>query len=355
MVVEGYADSVRLSLIAIFASIILLNLDQLMSVISRSKEVCVCLLLSMAISGILFAGYAATFVSIAKVALILLFMVVHYEKNNHFLLKLADVGVLTLVALGVATGAGVEEASMISNGVWEKYSLGFMNPNIGPYFAFASLYVYFVMKAETRFWLLFLLIITSSIMFSIYSRTFLMGSVLLAVYQLVKRSHVDLVKVVRLFAWIVFFASVASVAVAVFLVLGEGAVNGVFGSIDAVSSARLFFMAKNPFVVSSSGPIIWMKAFDSIYYELVFILGPYVVFWLLVWWRLVAEIDRIIRLYPAEIYSILVFSLLGLFEGMIFKFSPMIVVVCSIVFVKIKGWIENSKECPQTEPLELCK
>jgi hypothetical protein len=351
--VDSFARIVEQTLIALAVSIVSLNLGQLKCAIIKSREKCIRLSLSMVIAGILFSEYGAMAISAGKVALILLFLVVVSHGNGkNILLKMADVGVLSLLILGAATcwdGGGV-----FSNGVWTKNSLSFLNPNIGPYFAFASLYVYFVMRAEARFWFLFFLIILSSTMFNIYSRTFLMGSVLLMVYQLFNRSGVDLKKFIRISTWVVLFTTVASIAVSVFLIVGEGAVDGEFGLINTLSSARLFFMAKNPFVVSSSGPVIMIRAFDSIYYELIFILGPYVLLRLFIWWRSVAKKDKV-DLYPMEIYSILVFSFIGLFDGMIFKFSPMIIIVCSIVFTEIKDWINNSEECSGSESLEICK
>jgi hypothetical protein len=335
VLLDGHAKSVMLLLTVIIFSIIFLNLNQLRTALFDFKEGCIRLFLSIAIAGVLFASLIETQITIAKVALLLLFFVL-IKINKHLIIRMADVGLLLLMILSILIFFNLLESTSFTNNVWQKNNLGFINPNIGPYFAFSSLYVYFVMKEDKKFWLSILIIFTFWIILGVFSRTFIIGSVILILYKLVEKSSISLFNFTRIFYLFVVFVTIASIAVSVYLISGEGSVNVVFKNIDNFSSSRLFFMSKNPFVISSSGPIILVNAFDSIYYELFFKIGPYAFSTLIMFYANIMIIKKIANSYPLEIYAITLLLFLGLFEGLIFKFSPMIAASLIILF-KIRG------------------
>jgi hypothetical protein len=343
---NGYERSVELIIAIALISIIFLYFYHLKRSVFGFIKTNFQWFISIIIAGILFWDFKETSIVLVKILLIMIFIDVLQKKDN-IKIKLADAGILCIVIFGMANILTGIDNNIFINENWKKNSYGFFNPNIGPYFAFASLYVYFILKSEIRFWLLSMLIIIAWAVLDFFSRAFLIGSALLILYKVISLFSVDLKKLIFINFGIVILSLIISIVVACLLFLELIQINGIFQKIDHLSSARLYFFSKNPFVATSSGPIFKIDTFDSIYYEIIFVLGPYAVYSLCLWLKIALTNDKIIDLYGPEIIAISIFLFIGLFEGMIFKFSPMIILVWEALFFK-KTMIwrkKNNKIC----------
>ena len=332
-----YEIGIVFSLITIAISIALLNMQKLWQCILIEKEEFILILVSLVIAATLFSGIEHLIVTILKFALIFAFIVILVVKNNKILIIMADAGILCLISLGILNSLELIASKNFDNQIWIKNNLAFNNPNIGPFFAFSSLFVYFTKRENCKFWLLSALVISSWLILNFYSRTLLLGVSLLIAYKLIELFCLDVNKFTKFFIWALLLSTIASFTLGVALIAGwVTSTNVIYQKINTYSSARLFLMSKNPFVVSSSGQIVTIDAFDSIYYELIFILGPYFIYRIITFWRRVVVNANLITPHCNKIYAVAVFFYLGLFEGLIFKFSPLIIFVGGIIFCNTK-------------------
>lgn len=302
------------------------------------------LLFSILLSGVLFHESMFVLTIIAKAALIYLVAQVAVRNNGHALFVMADLSVLFLVLIGVLSEMGMIHTQVGDNGIWLKNYLGFTNPNIAPYFGFAALFVYFVMGAKIRFiGLAILMFLMGWYWLSVFSRTYYIGGVLLLVYVSLasnERWRTHCFNVMRLFVCIV---TILYVAIALFVIFNFSTHLMWLSFLDNLLSARILKLSELNFIVADAGPLLLAQPFDNVYYELFFYFGPYGLY---LWLKKCRSV--LIESAPCESadvwsYGMYVIMLIGLFEGVFMKFSPMLVVIAMIFFSCSKEQRKNVK------------
>jgi len=126
--------------------------------------------------------YALNFVF--KILLCYLFIFINYHFGSSAIKKIAD-GIL-LASLFVVLGSILHfiDSNYVINPNWIKFDGGFLNPNIGPFFFFSALIIYYLIYSEIMFYLTFFLILILAYYFNFYSRTFIIGTVLLFFFRM---------------------------------------------------------------------------------------------------------------------------------------------------------------------------
>jgi len=320
---------------AMFLTIaIAINLNYVyIEIVKNWRNIFLCTL-SILMSCILFHDLSASLVIISKCLLLLFVGLIAIKSNGQTLIVMADFGALFLIAMGVFILSGSIEASLINNEVWVKNNFGFKNPNIGPYFALSSLFIYFITGKRGRFASLVVLICLAYIFFSVYSRTYYIGILLLAIYMLIDFNKINL----RKFIWTIILCifSIVSMYLLLYLLIVTELIliQGWISYLDHILSARLTKIYEIKFFISEVGSIVKINPVDNIFYELIFIFGPYITY---IWFKNFRNILPFNNLSNKDIvfyYGFLVFLLIGMFEGLFVKFSPMIVALVVLIFIK---------------------
>lgn len=280
---------------------------------------------SILLAGVIFSDWNSLLAILVKAAIVV-FLALHASKDPRVLISMADTGVLATLLIGFLAYGGLIPSQFSQTSVWTKNYFGFINPNIAPYFLFSSAFVFFFYGRMVRFFLVAIILAILWFRFQVFSRTFIAGGVMLLTYVLVARWRSLEAALSRALPVLLGIATGVYLILAVLLIANAlSAKGGWIEDVDYFFSQRLWFLSRVSLRVTEAGSLIRLKPFDSIYYEAVFLLGPYFAFAL---WRLIfMRASGATHLNAARIYGLYVFLTVGLFEGLFLKFSPMIVVV----------------------------
>jgi hypothetical protein len=268
----------------------------------------------------------------------LVFIFIKY-KNSKMLIFMADVILILVLFVITLAQLGIMESSQASYDLWEKDFGGFNNANTAPYFLFSVLATYFIFGRLNRYYSVLAITLILFLFFNIYSRTFFYGSVLLVILQLLFLNRYFLKLFSKYSRNIYLFISISAVS---FLILAlftpqylEFLMNS---SLNHLLSNRIDLILSGTHVIDSNTMSnINFIAFDNIYYELLFIFGPYV-FWyycatFLKIWEYAAH-NRNINSFLFRLCSIaILMSFLGLFEGTFTKISPLTTLLFIFIFI----------------------
>jgi hypothetical protein len=325
------------AILAAFA-LIAINYEYLFAAAYEFKRILLQLVLSIILVGILFHQPIMIMAVILKVVFIIILTALDSRNNKRIMLVMADFGVLCLIIIGVGVALSFIPSQYITSTQWSKNNFGFVNPNVVSYFFFASLFVYFIQGKSTRFWLLLIVIFVLWQWFDVYSRTFIIGSILLSIYALVAHHEIISTALVKWVTKFVLLLSLIYLSICALMIFNVKDMWMEWTlALDGILSARLLFISFNDFYVSNSGPLLYIKPFDSIYYELLFVLGPYALY---KWIQLFrtnffnSQSDRDMRMHA---YALSVFALAGLFEGIFIKMSPILLIVVMIMSSGFEG------------------
>lgn len=334
----AFGLAIELSLAFLFALILAANSKDFLIYVCKWWRYLIPFFLSTLLVAILFNELSSTAYMVCKLVLVLCLAIITKRIGGYLLLSLADIGVATVVMFAVLANIGwVPNNPSVFNGNWVKNYIGFINPNIGPFFIFSSLFVYFLMEDKKRFWSCALLIFFSWKYLNVFSRTFIVGTMLLLIYNFLqffpKKCHLWF----RPINYLTLGSTICYLLISLLVILGFiNIYDNFLAYLDKLLSARLTKMAEIPFLVSESGPIMKIYPIDSIYYELLFLLGPFAFFmWLKYYYDLVYDRNQK-KISQIEIYALNIFLLIGLVEGLFAKFSSMLVTVIMIMFIGSK-------------------
>ncbi len=293
--------------------------------LGKHRDQAMLALASILLVGVMFSDWSSLLAVLAK-AVIVVFLALHASKDPRVLISMADTGVLAVLLIGSLAYWGLIPSQFSQTSVWTKNYFGFINPNIGPYFLFSSAFVFYFYGRMVRFSLVVSILALLWFQFQVFSRTFIAGSAMLLAYVLVVRSRFLEAALSRALAILLGLATVMYLILAILLIGNAvSAKGGWLQVVDYFFSQRLWFLSEVSMRVTNAGSLIRLKPFDSIYYEVVFLLGPYFIFAL---WRLFyCRLSGGVHLGAARVYGLYVFLTVGLFEGLFSKFSPMIVAV----------------------------
>ena len=298
---------------------------------SNAGPVVALLVISVLFSMVLFQSQELIQQVSVKMALLSWFAMLAQVYGRSLFIVLADTMLIFLTLIVCMAEIGLIPTGYSETEWWIKNFAGFSNPNLPPLFAFSSLMIYFAFRAHTKFWFCLILIFLVWVWFDIYSRTVLLGSFMLLLYAFASSS-----------AWMsrkltayMHFAAVLSIALYLVVMLVS-----FFGNLDVkvpwlaslndAISNRLGKMDHGDLMLMGEGALFSIKPLDSIFYELIFLFGPVAVGSYL---YVVGSVSKSWMNAPGgEVvaYSIYVFSITGLFEGLFMKFFPISIfaVVC---------------------------
>jgi hypothetical protein len=268
----------------------------------------------------------------------LIYIFIKY-KNSKMFIFMADVILILVLFVITLAQLGIMESSEASYNLWEKDFGGFNNPNTVPYFLFSILATYFIFGSLKRYHLALAITLILFLFFNIYSRTFFYGSVLLTILQLLFLNRYFLTLFSKYSRNIYLFISISVVSFLILVLFIPQYLEFLMNSsINNLLSNRLDLILSGLYVVDSNTMSnINFIAFDNIYYELLFIFGPYL-FWhycvnFLKIWEYVAH-NRNTNSFLFRLCAVaILMSFLGLFEGGLTKVSPLTMLLFIFIFI----------------------
>ncbi len=328
-------NSTIIFITAIFLTIaIIINIKYIyIEIIKNWRDIFLCAL-SVLICCLLFHDLSTGLLIISKCLLILFVGLIAIKSNGQTLIIMADFGALFLFAMGVFILSGLIEANLISNDVWVKNNFGFKNPNIGPYFALSSLFIYFITGERLRFACFALLICFAYIFFSVHSRTYYIGALLLVIYMLIDFNQIKLRNFICAIILCIFLIVLIYLLLALLIFAELIFIDGWISSFDLIISARLTKIYEMKFFISEVGSIVKVNPLDNIFYELIINFGPYITYIFLKNFIKILSFYKLTNKDVVFYYGFSVFLLTGMFEGLFVKFSPMVVALVLFIFIK---------------------
>jgi len=252
---------------------------------------------------------------------------------------MADVILILVLFVITLAQLGIMESLDTSNNLWTKNFGGFNNPNTAPYFLFSILATYFIFGSLKRYYLALAITLILFLFFNIYSRTFFYGSVLLTILQLLFLNRYFLTLFSKYSRNIYLFISISAVSFLILVLFIPQYLEFLMNSsINNLLSNRLDQILSGLYIADSNTMSnINFIAFDNIYYELLFIFGPFV-FWyycvnFLKIWEYVAH-NRNTNSFLFRLCAVaILMSVLGLFEGGFTKVSPLTMLLFIFIFI----------------------
>lgn len=306
-------------LIALFATVF----DRLINT-CKSKS----LIIFFCLFSILFENYFFEFehslIQIAyKVFLCSLFITLFEKHGQALLILMANTYlVVTVLALIISWIFIMDQTCALNH--CKSLSV-FLNANIPSLFLFYTLNIYFILRLKKLFYFCALLMMFAYFL-GYYSRTALLGSTLLIVYELLSFDNVYTQNLIMLFKKIfivTFFACVFCFILIKFnmswLYSTEG--NQIFYKIDLLLSNRLLIVIF-AFNAAHNHGLLHISPFDSIIYEM-FIFGPLFIYYTiknLMFNKRVS--NETVCFMDRCTFAFIVLLIIGFFEGLIMKFSP---------------------------------
>jgi hypothetical protein len=269
-----------------------------------------------------------------KIALLFWFTMLALVYGRSLFIVLADTVLISLTLIVCIAEIGLIPTQYSGTEWWTKNFGGFSNPNLPPIFAFTALITYFAFRAYTKFWFCLIVILLAWLWIDIHSRAVLLGVLMLLLYAFVSSST----WLSRKLMDCMHLAAVITITLylVVMLVLFFGHLDlrePWLASLNNMLSNRLEKMTRGDLALLDEGPIFFIEPHDSIYYELIFLFGP-IAFGLYSY--TVSIISKRWMSAPGGdvvAYTLYVFSIVGLFEGLLMKFSPIVIfVLVSLIY-----------------------
>lgn len=217
--------------------------------------------------------------------------------------------------------------SIFETDLWTKTSIGFINPNLPALFIFASILGYFIVDCRKK------MIVTSSIYFLMYffvqshSRTASLSIILLLSSYLINTKFFEkflkyLSLILNSIYFLIFFSLSSS---SIFLERHLEIIH----RLDNLSSSRLFKISNLNWNLNSEGEILKLSPIDSIIFESFVYIGIISIFFFVILY--LERLKFRFNLFKPKI-AIYTIMLTGIFEGIFFKITPIILFLAIIIF-----------------------
>ena len=252
-------------------------------------------------------------------------------EGQRSLVAAGDAVLLAVILAGALALAGAIATVVGFSSAGVKNSLGLANPNTPMYFAFSSTMLFFVLGRMRRFYAS-LALLAVLVGLGAYSRTYLVAAALLLLADLARRSHLLRTVARPLLLLAALLVYLLGIGVALVAALApEMLRDQLEGPLDVFLSYRLSVMVDAPPFEADSLTGISFAPLDSMYYELVFVLGPILMALIpgaivRAWLRSLAEPARF-----RELAAMLALVSVGLVEGVFFKLTVMGVLFLRLV------------------------
>ncbi len=312
-------------LIVITILIIVLNLKRLLFFVRQNLGVIFYIIWSVLLAWVFFSQLETGLVSIIKLLLFTIFFLI--DKDNNFLAtKYMAIGFSIAISLIILLNlVKLIDGVVFDNGVWIKNSLGFNNPNIGPFFLASIAYgVIFINKKLSLF--IFFVAIILLIFLSFYSRAEILTiSTIVMVYVLNFFRFNTRILAITIFSLFSIFSILFYVSYFGFLNYDDFYLK----SLNTLLSNRLHLIFSLPFLVASNGPIFLAEFNDGVLYEFLFVFGlPIFILFLYIAKGIAFESSN-----PHEITALIACITLGIFEGIINKVTPLGIGIFYFIFI----------------------
>lgn len=261
---------------------------------------------------------------IAVIPIILL-----YSKNYGKLLIISSNAMFAAVtAIIFLSVFGIVEGRYYENVNWVKYSAGFKNPNIPPFFLLSCALGYFAVNNYKKFYMLVIAYFIFYNFLNIHSRVATIGIISLLCFLMAKiiKAEILLIKFLAFCALILFLA-------VLLLITSDIAIldNSFLFHVDEFLSGRLLYLLRIELIWESLSHYIYIPPVDMFYLELMKYFGIYplilLIAYLINWF--VRKDANSLRGHNFNI-SFIVILLCGFFEGFLLKITPSLFLI--IVF-----------------------
>lgn len=317
-----------------------------------------------------------------KLVLYLIVTLMAIRFGGGVILRVADAIFLTTLAvifLGIFNF--IESTDTFYSGLWHKFSAGFINPNVPPFFFFSCLAVYYLFGKHWRMFFVLLAIFTCFEFLNLFSRTFLIATIVLMMLSSMKRVYwgkafqgLLWIQIMLIFSAVLliffgFFSSFCNLYTQNFpnysgeyiqQIEEPVSKNSPYGTYNrplifsqnnfeeslveseiALKDSKLNFILSNRLGVLVDGlyhPKLHKKivAYDSLFFEYLLILG---IPSLYISVRKILTIKKLANkdnFYYRLFVTLFVIYLAGAFEGVLVKFSPISILLMSILLLDIK-------------------
>lgn len=314
-----------IELIVVLTSLFILieNYKLIFSHIINCKDELILIIISLSITDVLFGYSSNNLFFPVKLIFIYCLYIIDKEKNYEVSKTMAVGFFIAIVYVSVIYSFGKFNSTIVTNGVWIKNSLGFLNPNIGPFFLASILFVC-ILRNNTPAVIVIYLLIYLGLLINFYSRTIIVFTLILLFLFIIlqKKSFFTIFS-------IFFFKTLILINVIVFILYtGLININNSNSLLNFYSSNRYNNLFTAPFVITNEYPLIKVKLLDGIIFEFLIIFGLplFVVF--------VYKIYENIKKANNLQFTILSLSLLtfGFFDGIFNKLSPIFLYFFHITF-----------------------
>jgi hypothetical protein len=119
-----------------------------------------------------------------KVLLSYLFIFINYLYGASAIKKIADGFIFTTVLVILLSIFQLIDSNTVTNVSWIKFDGGFVNPNVGPFFLISTLIIYYLINSRLMFIFTFSIIVLLASCLDFFSRTFLLGSILILFFKM---------------------------------------------------------------------------------------------------------------------------------------------------------------------------
>ena len=322
------------------------------------------LLVSVIAFVLLFHSYSEGIMIVFKFCYMtnIMLLLLSTERNKIFIF-ISDVMVVNTLVIILLSELGLVDSYASENINWVKSYGGFINPNIPVYYLFSSLTMYFIFHSVKRYYLLMSISFLLKVVFHVYARTFLYASYFLTILFLLKNVKLSIwmqKKFIYLFVFISIFITITLLCLPIYMpepIYCKEAFTYYYPNliyINDILSDRFFFLYKGLLGFGETLSGLTFVKFDSLHYELMTTYGP------LMWFMCIkgicqnwSEITK--RTFVGNLLQlVIVITIVGLFDGVINKISPLSMVIFSLIIIDYKT-IKNISGNEFSAPVFLAK
>jgi len=318
-------DLIEFSLVITTALLLIININRFVLFIRQNSHILLLFGWSCLLALVLFSKIDGWLVSVLKIILLINLYVVDKDNNFAAMKYMACGFTIAIILIFFMNVFNLIESSIFDNGVWKKNSFGFFNPNIGPFFIASIAYSCIFINIRLIFPIL-LVSLLLAIYYQFFSRAELLTIILISILYLISYCN----KCLRIFSGALNILFLVY-ALAFFIVYFGFYKNYfyIFDLVNYLSSNRIKLIFNLPFFISFDGPIFYIEYSDGILYEFLALLGP--PFLVIILYKSRQIIIKSMNL--VQIISLSVFTVLGIFEGLINKITSFGVGLFHIIFM----------------------
>jgi hypothetical protein len=268
--------------------------------------------------------------------LLSLLVLLHTPDGVKILIASSDAIVVSVLLIATLAQLGVIPSTVSEMVFWSKNTAGFNNPNTPYYFVFSSFLIYYLFNSQLRL-AGSILFLASLVLIDSFSRTYILGTIFIGLTALLIRHEFLYQKIRWVLLGLIISLSTAGLSLFIIAATQPDILSPLINSpLDILLSYRLSLAVEDIFIPANNimGSVFGSK--DSIYNELLFILGPIFsilyFFGVFRWW-IYSKASKVALEFIVILSAI---SITGLMETMFFNITPFTVVLFSVAIIRPK-------------------